>query len=144
VGMSVNHDHYALDYTTNILHQVKTIALVGASSNQARPSHSVMKFLLSKGYNVIPVNPGLAGQTLLGQKVHASLAEIAVPIDMVDIFRNSEAAALVVEEALALAPKPKVIWMQLGVRHDEAAVIAEAAGLQVVMNRCPAIELNHT
>jgi uncharacterized protein len=143
MAISMNHDLYAQNYTTKILGQVKIIALVGASNNEARPSHSVMTFLIAHGYTVIPVNPGLAGQTLLGQMVYATLADVPNPVDMVDIFRNSEAAAQVVDEALALAIKPKVIWMQLGVRNDSAAAKAEAAGLQVVMNRCPAIELRH-
>lgn len=102
-----------------------------------------MKFLLGKGYNVIPVNPGLAGKEILGQRVYASLSEIPRPFDMVDIFRNSNAVADLVDQALNLAVKPKIIWMQLEVRNDEAAAKAEAAGLQVVMNRCPAIELHH-
>jgi uncharacterized protein len=139
----MNHNTYSASYTLDILRNVKTIALVGVSSNPARPSHSVMKFLLDKHYHVIPVNPGLAGQSLIGQKVFGALADITEPIDMIDIFRNSESAALVVDEALELSPKPKVIWMQLGVRHDQAAQKAEAAGLKVVMNRCPAIELHH-
>jgi predicted CoA-binding protein len=102
-----------------------------------------MRFLLGRGYAVVPVNPGLAGQTLLGQQVYATLADVPVAIDMVDIFRNSADAAQIVDEALALPQKPRTIWMQLGVRHDEAAARAEAAGLRVVMNRCPAIELSH-
>jgi predicted CoA-binding protein len=99
-----------------------------------------MRYLLDKGYEVIPVNPGLAGQELLGRKVYAALKDIPKPIDMVDIFRNSEAAGGVTDEALALAPPPRVIWMQLGVRNDEAAARAEARGLNVVMNRCPKME----
>jgi uncharacterized protein len=141
--LAVDHDAYAAHYTTDILRHVKSIALVGASQNAARPSYGVMQFLLRKGYDVVPINPGLAGQEILGQKVYASLAELPKPVDMIDIFRNSEAAAAVVDEALALGTLPKIIWMQLGVRHDDAAHKAEAAGLNVVMNRCPAIELNH-
>jgi uncharacterized protein len=136
----MNHDNYPLDYTRDILRDVKTVALVGASANPARPSHGVMKFLINKGYVVVPVNPGLAEQSLLGQRVYASLKDIPQPIDMVDVFRNSEAALLVTQEALALTPLPQVIWMQLDVRHDEAAHLAEAKGVKVVMNRCPAIE----
>jgi uncharacterized protein len=136
----MNHDSYSADYTRSILRDVKTVALVGASANPTRPSHGVMKFLISKGYRVLPVNPGLAGQELLGQRVYASLKDIPHPIDMVDVFRNSEAALGVSQEALALSPLPKVIWMQLDVRNDEAARLAEAQGLKVVMNRCPAIE----
>ena len=139
----MNHDIYPENYTTDILAATKIIALVGASANVMRPSYGVMKFLLSKGFDVIPVNPGLAGKEILGQKVYASLGAIPRKFDMVDIFRNSNAIAGLVDEVLSLAAKPKVVWMQLGVRNDEAAVKAEAAGLQVVMNRCPAIELRH-
>lgn len=143
-GRFLNHDSYPANYTTDILKTVKVIALVGASANAGRPSHGVMHFLLRKGYQVIPVNPGLAGGELLGQRVYARLSEIPQHIDMIDIFRNSEAAGGVVDEALALPDKPNIIWMQLGVRHDGAAQKAEAAGLKVVMNRCPAIELHHS
>ena len=136
----MNHDSYTPDYIRDILRSVKSIALVGASSNPVRPSYIVMQYLLDKGYKVVPVNPGLAGQTLLGQTVYATLSEIPVPVDMVDIFRNAEAAAAITDEALALDPRPKVIWMQLSVRNDAAAARAEAAGLQVVMNRCPKME----
>jgi uncharacterized protein len=138
----MNHDHYAPTYTADILASVKVIALVGASQNAARPSFGVMKFLLAHGYDVIPVNPGLAGQMLLGQHVFASLADIPRPIDMIDVFRNSDAVEALVSEVLNLLPLPKVIWLQLGVRDDKAAQIAEAAGIKLVMNRCPAIELS--
>ena len=136
----MNHESYPADYIRGILQSVKTVALVGASSNTVRPSYFVMKYLLDKGYEVIPVNPGLAGQEILGRTVYASLKDIPQPVDMVDIFRNSEAAGPITEEALTLTPKPKVIWMQLSVRNDEAASRAEAQGLQVVMNRCPKME----
>lgn len=136
----MNHDSYAPDYIRSILQSVKTIALVGASANEVRPSFFVMKYLLDKGYEVIPVNPGLAGQQILGQAVYASLKDIPKPVDMVDIFRNSEAAGPITDEALALETRPGVIWMQLSVRNDEAAARAEAAGLRVVMNRCPKME----
>ena len=136
----MNHDSYDADYIRSILQSVKTIALVGASNNEVRPSYMVMKYLLGKGYEVIPVNPSLAGQQLLGQNVYRSLKDIPTPVDMVDIFRNSQAAGAIADEALALDPKPKVIWMQLLVRNDEAAARAEAQGLQVVMNRCPKME----
>ena len=136
----MNHDSYDVDYIRSILQNVKTIALVGASDNEVRPSYMVMKYLLGKGYELIPVNPSLAGQQLLGQNVYRSLKDIPTPVDMVDIFRNSQAAGAVTDEALALDPKPKVIWMQLLVRNDEAAARAEAQGLQVVMNRCPKME----
>ena len=136
----MNHDSYSPDYIRDILQTVKTIALVGASANEVRPSYFVMKYLLDKGYEVIPVNPGLAGQQILGQRVYARLADIPMPIDMVDVFRNSEAAGPITDEALALATPPKVIWMQLSVRNDQAAARAEAQGLRVVMNRCPKME----
>lgn len=136
----MNHENYSPDVIRNILQTVKTIALVGASANEVRPSYFVMKYLIDKGYDVIPVNPGLAGQQILGQTVYASLGDVPKPVDMVDIFRNSDAAGPITDEALALSPKPRVIWMQLSVRNDEAAARAEAAGLQVVMNRCPKME----
>jgi predicted CoA-binding protein len=136
----VNHESYSPDYIRGILQSVKTVALVGASNNEVRPSFFVMKYLLDKGYDVIPVNPGLAGKEILGRTVYASLKDIPQAIDMVDIFRNSEAAGPITGEALTLEPKPKVIWMQLSVRNDEAASHAEAAGLKVVMNRCPKME----
>ena len=137
----MNHDHYDNQYIAEILNSVKTIALVGASPNVARPSNGVMGFLLLRGYHVIPVNPGLAGKEIRGQKVYARLADIPEPIDMVDVFRAAEYLGAVVDEALALTPRPKVIWGQLSVRDDAAAAKAEAAGIHVVMNRCPAIEI---
>jgi predicted CoA-binding protein len=136
----MNHDTYPDYYITDILRSTKLIALVGASPNPERPSHRVMAFLLRKGYRVIPVNPGQAGKEILGQPVVARLADIDEPIDMVDVFRAAHALPSLVEEVLALDPLPKVIWGQLSVRHDGAAAIAEAAGIKVVMDRCPAIE----
>lgn len=136
----MNHDAYADPYIRGILNTVKTIAMVGASANTSRPSYFAFKYLLERGYNMIPVNPGQAGKEILGRKVYAHLSEIPEPIDMVDIFRSSDRAMPIVEEALALKPRPQVIWMQLGVRNDEAAAKAEAAGMKVVMNRCPKIE----
>jgi predicted CoA-binding protein len=136
----MNHDSYPNEYIRDILKSVKTIALVGASQNPARPSWIVMKYLLERGYDVIPINPGLAGQELLGKPVYASLSAIPRPVDMVEIFRNSDAAGPITDEALSLDPLPKVIWMQLSVRNDEAAARAEARGVKVVMNRCPKIE----
>ena len=122
-----------------ILEQVKTIALVGASDNPGRPSYGVMAYLLAQGFNVIPVSPKLAGQELLGQKAYGSLAEIPHPVDMVDVFRNADAAYGVAQEAIAI--KAKVLWLQLGIISEQAAVLAKEAGLKVVMDRCPKIEL---
>ncbi|MFE0755293.1 CoA-binding protein [Inquilinus sp. NPDC058860] len=136
----MDHERYDDGYLRGILRGVKTIAMVGASPNWNRPSYFAMTYLQGKGYKVVPVNPGVAGQTILKKTVYARLADVPQPVDMVDIFRNSEAAAGVVDEALALPARPKVIWMQLGVRNDAAAAKAEAAGIQVVMNRCPKIE----
>ncbi|HEY7766213.1 MAG TPA: CoA-binding protein [Aestuariivirgaceae bacterium] len=136
----MNHDHYSPDYIQHILRSVETIALVGASAKDVRPSHLVMKYMMSKGYKVVPINPGLAGKEILGEHVYASLKDVPHPIDMIDIFKNSEAAGEIVEEALTLDPLPKVIWMQLTVRNDSAAKKAEAKGVQVVMNRCPKME----
>ena len=136
----MNHDAYDDALIRRILREVKTVALVGASANEARPSWIVTKYLLDRGYDVIPVNPGLAGQTLLGKTVYGSLKDIPQPVDMVEIFRNSEAAGPITDEALSLDPLPKVIWMQLSVRNDEAAAKAEAKGVTVIMNRCPKIE----
>jgi hypothetical protein len=136
----MNHDSYDNAYISGILQSVKTIAVVGASANDVRPSFFVMKYMLDKGYRVIPVNPGQAGKPILGQMTYARLSDIPEPIDMVDVFRASDAVPGIVDETLSLGPLPKVIWMQLTVRHDEAAARAEAAGLKVVMNRCPKIE----
>jgi len=136
----MDHDSYDDGYIRGILNTVKTIAMVGVSANSSRPSYFAFKYLLERGYRMIPVNPGLAGEELLGRKVYGKLADIPEPVDMVDIFRSSRHAVGIVEEALALKPRPQVIWMQLGVRNDEAARLAEANGLKVVMNRCPKIE----
>lgn len=126
----------------DILLSVKTIALLGASPKLERPSNSVMRFLLLKDYHVIPVNLGQAGKEIYGQRVVASLADIDTPIDMVDVFRSSEHLPTIVKEMLALKIKPKVLWTQLGVIHQDAAELAERAGIRVVMNRCPAIEFS--
>jgi predicted CoA-binding protein len=136
----MDHQSYSIDYIRDILRSVKTIALVGVSDNDVRASYFVFKYLLEKDYDVTPVNPNLAGQELLGHQVHARLADVPHAIDMVDIFRNSQAAGAITDEALALDPLPKVLWMQLGVRNDEAAARAEAKGIKVVMNRCPKME----
>ena len=136
----MNHESYPDDLIRSILKSTKTIALVGASGNDNRPSYFVLKYLLGRDYRMFPVNPGLAGKEILGARVYASLAEIPEPVDMVEIFRNSQAADGIVDEALALDPLPKVVWMQLSVRNDAAAARAEARGITVIMNRCPKIE----
>lgn len=123
-----------------ILSTVKTIALLGASPNEDRPSYHVMEFLLQKGYRVLPVNPGQAGKEILGAPVYASLSDIAEPVDMVEVFRASNAVAGIVDEILSLKTLPKVLWTQLGVIDEDAGKRAHDAGLKVVMNRCPAIE----
>ncbi|MCJ2035370.1 CoA-binding protein [Methylobacterium sp. J-068] len=134
------HDAYDPALIRRVLTETKHIALVGASANPARPSRHVMEFLLGRGFRVTPVNPGLAGQTLLGQRVVARLSDLPEPVDMVEIFRSSDAAGGVVDEALALPWTPRFIWMQVGVRDAAAAARAEAAGVMVVMDRCPKIE----
>ena len=125
-----------------ILGWVKTIAMVGASPTWNRPSNFAMKYMQEKGYRMIPVNPRAAGQEILGETVYATLAEVPERIDMVQVFRNSEAAGPIADEAIAVANDKgiEVLWMQLGVRNDAAAARAEAAGLEVVMDRCPKIE----
>jgi len=133
-----NHDHYSDDHLRQILREVRLIAMVGASPDWNRPSYFAMKYLQDKGFRVIPVNPKVAGGTILGELVYADLADLPLVPDMVDIFRNSAAAGPLSDQAIALGAK--VVWMQLGVRHEEAAARAEAAGLRVIMNRCPKIE----
>lgn len=141
-GHLSHHDSYTDAQLRNVLARVRTVAMVGASTNWKRPSYFVMKYLQKKGYRVIPVNPGSAGQTLLGETVHASLNEIPDRFEMVDVFRSSDAALGVTRDALDCAADKglEVIWMQLTVRNDEAAALAEQSGLTVVMNRCPKIE----
>jgi uncharacterized protein len=134
----MNHDDYEDSYLRAILRGVKTIAMVGASPMWNRPSYFAMKYLQAKGYRVIPVNPQAANQTILGEQCYADLADVPDQIDMVDIFRRSDAVGPIVEAAIAKGAK--IVWMQIGVRNDAAAARAEAAGLQVVMNRCPKIE----
>jgi uncharacterized protein len=134
----MNHDAYSDAYIRDILASSRVIAMVGASANTSRPSYFAMKYLQQKSFTVIPVNPGQAGNEILGEKVYASLAEIEGPVDIVDIFRASDAALGITRDAIRIGAK--VVWMQLGVRNEEAARLAEAAGLKVVMNRCPKIE----
>jgi uncharacterized protein len=130
---------YPDDLIRGILRDTKSIAVVGASANPARPSYGVMRWLIGRGYKVVAVNPGLSG-TLLGAPVYTRLSDVLEPIDMVDVFRNSDAVPAIVEEALALPIRPKVIWMQLGVHHAAAAEQAQTAGVTVIMDRCPVIE----
>ena len=134
----MDHEQYDEEYIRAILRETRTIAMVGASSNWNRPSYFAMKYLQRKGFRVIPVNPRESGKAILGEPVYGTLADIPEKIYMVDVFRNSEAAGPVADEAIAISAK--VLWMQLGVRNDAAAARAEAAGLKVVMNRCPKIE----
>ena len=135
----MDHDNYPDPYLREILTGMRTIAVVGASPRPERPSHGVMAYLQRRGYRAIPVNPNAAGATINGETCYARLADVPEPIDMVDIFRRSEAAGAAVDQAIAVGAK--VIWMQLGVRDDAAAARAEAHGIKVVMNRCPAIEI---
>ncbi len=136
----MNHDvDYPADYLADILKSVKTIAMVGASSDATKFSYGVLRVLHETGYDMIPVNPNEAGTEIRGLTCYQSLASIERPVDMVDVFRSSAAAYKVTEEAIAIGAK--VVWMQIGVRNDDAAKLAEAAGLKVVMNRCPKIEL---
>jgi len=136
----MDHDRYEDNYIHGILSTVKNVAIVGASPGENRPSMFVVKYLAERGYNVFPINPGRAGQEIGGKKAYARLADVPEKIDMVDVFRNSEKVPPVLDEVLALPHRPAVFWMQQGVRHDEAATRAEAAGMKVVMNRCPKIE----
>lgn len=138
----MDHERYDDDYIAGILADCRVFAFVGASANTSRPSYFAMKYLLAKGYTVIPINPGHAGKEILGQMTYARLAEVPAPVDVVDIFRASDAALEVTREAIRLKDQLgiKVVWMQLGVKNADAAAEAEAAGLKVVMNRCPKIE----
>ncbi len=135
---AVTHDRYDDAYLRKILRESRTIAMVGLSANWNRPSYFAAKYLLDRGYKVMPVNPAAAGQEILGQKVYGSLADLPVKADMVDIFRNSEAAGPITDDAIKHGAK--VVWMQIGVVNEAAAKRAEDAGLKVVMNRCPKIE----
>ncbi len=131
---------YSDEFLKGILQRTKVVAVVGVSMNPVRPSYYVARYLSLKGYRVIPVNPGHAGKQLFGQTVHASLSDISEPVDMVDIFRRSEAVPPIVDEALQAFPKLRTVWMQIGVEHYGAAAVAQARGVDVVMNRCPKIE----
>ena len=131
---------YSHRYLHNILTRTKVIAAVGVSPNPIRPSYFVARYLGFKGYRVIPVNPGHAGKTLFGEKVYAQLSDIKEPVDMVDIFRRSEAVPAIVDEALDCFEDLKTIWMQIGVEHSDAAAKAEARGIDVIQNLCPKME----
>jgi predicted CoA-binding protein len=135
----LDHESYPDSYLRDILQSVRTIAVVGASPRRGRPSHGVMAYLQRQGYRVIPVNPNAAGEKINGETCYTALAEVPEPIDMVDVFRRSEFAGAAVDQAIAVGAK--IVWMQLGVRDAAAAARAEAHGLEVVMNRCPAIEI---
>jgi uncharacterized protein len=136
----MNHDRYDDSYIRGILNAVKTVAVVGASPGDNRPSMFVVKYLAERGYRIFPINPGRGGQDIGGEKTYARLGDVPEKIDMVDVFRNSESVPPILDEALALSPRPDVFWMQQGVRNDAVAAKAEAAGMKVVMNRCPKIE----
>ena len=127
-------------FLKTVLNRTKTVAVVGVSTNTVRPSFYVARYLALKGYKVIPINPGHAGKEMFGTTIRASLSEVDEPVDMVDIFRRSEAVPPVVDEALEHLTGLKTIWMQIGVQHEEAAAKARAAGVDVIMNRCPKIE----
>jgi predicted CoA-binding protein len=137
---ATNHEYYPDDWIRAILKRTRTIAVLGASARPDRPSHGVTRFLIDAGYEVFPVNPGLAGSELLGRPIVARLADISVPVDMIDIFRNRREMPQIAGEILALDPLPRTVWMQLGIRDDRSAAKLDAAGIDVVMNRCTAIE----
>lgn len=136
----MSHEYYDDHFIADILKGVRTIALLGASPKPDRPSYGVMRFLLAHGYTVHPVNPGIAGKEILGRKVYATLSDVPQPVDMIDIFRSPQYLPSIVEEVLALPHRPKVLWGQLGVYDEAAAREAEAGGIAVIMDRCPAIE----
>ena len=136
----MNHDSYEETYIARILGEVKSIAIVGASANDVRPSFFLTKYLIDKGYRVFPINPGQAGKEIAGARAYASLADLPEAVDMVDIFRASSAVPGVTDEILCMRPLPKVVWMQLAIRDDASAARLEEKGIRVVMNRCPKIE----
>lgn len=135
-----NHDNYSDAAMHEILRSVRSIAVVGASANPVRPSFFVVKYLIDKGYDVYPINPGQAGKEIAGAKAYASLADLPGPVDMVDIFRRTEALPGIVSEIMAMPDLPEVVWMQLGIRDDAIAAALEMAGMKVIMDRCPKIE----
>lgn len=135
-----DHDYYSDSHIKGILNSVKSIAMIGASANEVRPSYFVAKYVLAKGYELFPINPGRAGQEIAGAKAYASLADLPGPVDMVDIFRRSESLPGIVQEIMAMPELPKVVWLQLGIRDDAIAAVLEMAGITVIQNRCPKIE----
>lgn len=136
----MDHDNYSDEYLRSILQSVKSIAIIGASANQVRPSFFVAKYMVAKGYDIFPINPGSAGKEIAGAMTFASLADLPQPVDMVDIFRNVSALPGIVEEIMSMPQLPKVVWMQLTIRDDAIAAQLEAEGIKVVQNRCPKIE----
>ena len=136
----MNHDRYGDAWIAGLLRRVKRVAVIGASANPVRPSYFVVKYLIAKGYEVFPINPGSAGGEILGRPAYASLADVPGPIDMVDVFRRAEALPGIVSEIMALDELPAVVWLQLGIRDDAIAAALEMAGIQVVQDRCPKIE----
>jgi len=131
---------YSDSMIKSVLQRARVVAIVGVSANPVRPSYFVARYLKLKGFRVVPVNPGLAGQTLFGEQVYATLADIPFDVDMVDIFRRSDAVPAIVEDALARWPDLQTVWMQIGVEHADAALVAQARGVTVIQNRCPKIE----
>ncbi len=138
--MTIDHDRYDDSYLRDILEGTRTIAVIGASPKVDRPSNGVLSYLNRAGYETYPVHPGLAGGAIQGRTVYSRLTDVPVAIDMVDVFRNADAIPALVDEVLALNPLPKVVWLQLAIRNDDAAARLEEAGIKVVMDRCPAIE----
>jgi predicted CoA-binding protein len=136
----LTHDRYDDARIRGILDSAKTVAVVGASQGDDRPSMFVVKYLSERGYRVFPINPGRAGKLVANVRAYAQLKDVPEPIDMIDVFRRSDRVGEILDEALELSPRPKVFWMQLGVRNDEVAARAEAAGMTVIMDRCPKIE----
>lgn len=137
---SVEHDYYSDAHMRGVLTSVKSIAIIGASANEVRPSFFVAKYLASKRYQIFPINPGRAGSTIAGAMAYASLTELPAPVDMVDIFRRADAVPAIAEEILAMEVLPKVVWMQLAIRDDASAEKLEKAGITVIQDRCPKIE----
>jgi predicted CoA-binding protein len=140
MGRPLSHDSYDDERIRGILDSVKTVAVVGASHGDDKPSMFVVKYLSDRGYQVFPINPGRAGKQVANVHAYARLKDVPKPIDMIDVFRRSDRVGEILDEALELSPRPKVFWMQLGVRNDEVAARAEAAGMTVIMDRCPKIE----